>query len=593
MANTALYILLTVIVMGVIYFLIFKFLIQKNYVSKNAFEDLQVELAAMRIESSNRLSKEDVAANYVTREYFDSINESLREAKDELQHERKENLLHQGTILKLTTESEQKISKVDLEQNYVAKETYDIVSHKLIQAETVLEENGDTIIKLTAESEQKLSKIEVERNFIPKESFDIVKAKLDESEKLLTENTRTILALNKDLTTIVEQEKNTNEKLLNFNKELEALHTLSKEQFKNLATDILEEKKKLFVESNKTELNHILDPFKAGLTEFKDKVEATRKEDIQDITSLKKEIESLHKLNTQLSDDARNLATALKSEVKMQGSWGEDRLNMILEAEGLQRYIDFTREDMYRDEELEKNRKPDFILKLPNGKCIIIDSKVSLAAYVNYYNADTAEQKIEFLKQHLRSVTDHIDKLADKNYQTLAGLTTPDYVFMFMPVESALTLALNQNSDIFTNALKRKIVLITPTTLVATLKIVKILWQKENQVKNVEEIFRQCGELYNKFVSFLEEMDKIEAGLNSANKAHAEAMHHLKDGAKKGNTIIGRFETIKKLEAKTNKQIPAKYLAEIDLLDGEEDVKVLDTGIIEIATETGDDTNPL
>ena len=149
---------------------------------------------------------------------------------------------------------------------------------------------------------------------------------------------------------------------------------------------------------------------------------------------------------------------------------------------------------------------------------------------------------------------------------------------MFMPVESALTLALNQNPEIFNIALKRKIILITPTTLVATLKIVKILWQKENQVKNVEEIFRQCGELYNKFVSFLEDMDKIENALTSANKAHRDAMYSLKDGNKKGNTIIGRFETIKKLEAKTNKEISAKHLKEIELLPDDDEVIVLDTG---------------
>jgi Uncharacterized protein conserved in bacteria len=251
--------------------------------------------------------------------------------------------------------------------------------------------------------------------------------------------------------------------LTTFKTELENLHTLSQQQFKNLATDILEEKKKLFVEENKKELNTILDPLKNDLTQFKEKIEATRKEDIKDLTSLKNEIESLQKLNTQLSDDAKNLATALKSEVKMQGNWGEDRLNMILEVEGLQRYIDYSREEKYRDEEQERNRKPDFILKLPNGKHIIIDSKVSLTAYVNYFNASTKEEKDKFLKEHLKSVSDHIEKLADKNYQSLAGLTTPDYVFMFMPVEAALTLALNQNPNIFNEALKRKIVLITPT----------------------------------------------------------------------------------------------------------------------------------
>jgi DNA recombination protein RmuC len=529
--ETIIYILVGLIFGGLISFLIFKLTIQKNYVSKAGFDTLCNEVSGLRVDNATRLTKDEVIKNYVSKELHASLNIDLTTKKEELQKEKDANIIHQATILRLTGESEQKLSKAEVEQNFVAKETFDIVNGKMKNAE----------IKLT-------------------------------------ENTQTILDLNNQLTKLREQEENLNEKLTTFKTEIENLHVLSKEQFKNLATDILEEKKKLFVETNKTELNTILDPFKTNLSEFRDKVEATRKEDIQDMTSLKKEIESLQKLNTQLSDDAQNLATALKSEVKMQGSWGEDRLNMILEVEGLQKYIDFTREEMYRDEELEKNRKPDFILKLPNGKCIVIDSKVSLTAYVNYFNANTPEEKIDFLKQHLRSVIDHIERLADKNYQTLAGLTTPDYVFMFMPVESALTLALNQNPEIFNYALKRKIVLITPTTLVATLKIVKILWQKENQVKNVEEIFRQCGELYNKFVVFLEEMAKIETGLNSAGKAYQDAMFHLKDGTKKGNTIIGRFETIKKLEAKTNKQIPTKYIAEIDLLEDDNDVKVLDTG---------------
>jgi DNA recombination protein RmuC len=533
--ETIIYITSGIALGGLIGFLIFKLTLQKNYIPKIEFNTLQLEVSTLRIDNATRLSKEELYKNYVSKELYDTISAGLQTTKQDLLDERDKTLKHQESILKLTGESEQKLTKSEVELNYVAKETFDIVNRKLITAESNL-----------------------------------------------IENTQTILELNNQLTKLREQEENLNEKLITFKNEVEELHILSKEQFKNLATDILEEKKKLFVETNRAELNTILDPFKTNLTEFKDKVEATRKEDIQDMTSLKKEIDSLQKLNVQLSDDAKNLATALKSEVKMQGSWGEDRLNMILEVEGLQKYIDFTREEMYRDEEQEKNRKPDFILKLPNGKCIVIDSKVSLTAYVNYFNADSPEEKIEFLKQHLRSVVDHIEKLADKNYQSLAGLTTPDYVFMFMPVESALTLALNQNPEIFNNALKRKIVLITPTTLVATLKIVKILWQKENQVKNVEEIFRQCGELYNKFVLFLEEMEKIETGLNSATKAHQEAMYHLKSGTKKGNTIIGRFETIKKLEAKTNKQIPAKYIAEVDLLDDDNDVKVLDTGTEDI-----------
>jgi len=505
--------------------------IEKNYSPKAAYNDIFNENTQLKLDNASRLSKEEVFARFVNKELHETILVNLNSYKEEVIKEKGANLGHQVTILRLTGESNGKLSKEEVEKGYVAKESFEFIDRKLTAAELELGKNEETI-----------------------------------------------LGLNKELKAFQEKEKFLEEKITTFKEELEKLHKFSQEQFRNMATDIMTEKQQAFVETNKKEMAGILDPLKSDLSQFRQKVEDTRKEDIADLTSLKGEIALLEKLNVQLSLDANNLALALKSEVKMQGNWGEDRLNMILESEGLQKYIDFTREEQYRDDEEGKNRKPDFILKLPNGKHIIIDSKVSLTAYINYFNADTQEQKTESLKQHVRSVTDHIDSLADKNYQSLAGLTTPDYVFMFMPVESALTLAMNQNSEIFTRALKKKIVLITPTTLVATLKVVKILWQKENQVKNVEEIFRQCGELYNKFVTFLEQMDNIEAGLQAATRAHHDAMYSLKDGTKKGNTIIGRFETIRKLEAKTNKLIPQKHISDFDIPDEENEIKILDTG---------------
>ncbi len=525
------YLLIGIALGTIVAYFIVKLALQKGHVSRSDYNEAEKKILALQLENATRLSKEEVSLKYVTKEFSDSLTSSLIAANENFEKEKEANSINQASILQLTRESEQKLTKNEVEEKYVAKDSFEIIDGKLTLAENELKKK-----------EQK------------------------------------IIDLNNDLTGYQRKEEHLSEKLTIFKEELEGLRTRSHEQFKNLATEVLEEKRNLFVNENKKELNTILDPFRTNLNQFKEKVEATRKEDIQDLTSLKKEIESLQKLNIQLSDDAKNLALALRSDVKMQGNWGEDRLNMILEVEGLQKHIDFNKEEVYRDEEQEKNRKPDFILKLPNNKHIIIDSKVSLTAYVNYFNAPTADEKSEYLKQHLKSVTDHINSLAEKNYQTLAGLTTPDYVFMFMPVESALTLALNQNSEIFNNALKKKIILITPTTLVATLKVIKILWQKENQVKNVEEIFRQCGELYNKFASFLEDMDKIDTALNAASRAHRDAMYSLKDGTKRGNTIIGRFETIKKLEAKTNKTIPAKFLNEIDLLPEGNEVIVLDTG---------------
>lgn len=401
----------------------------------------------------------------------------------------------------------------------------------------------------------------------------LLKEKLTRAEKELTSQSQEILGLTNQLTAMEQNEKHFSEKIMGFKEELQRMHELSHEQFRNIASRILEDRQTAFVATNKKELNEILSPFREGLTEFRKKVEDTRKEDIADLTSLKKEIEGLEKLNSRLSEDARNLAMALKSEVKIQGNWGEDRLNMILEAEGLQKYIDYTREDAYQDEEGGRMRRPDYILRLPNGKHIIIDSKVSLTAYSSYFNAESPEQKALFLKQHVKSVTDHINSLADKNYQSLIGLNTPDYVFMFMPIESALTLAMNHNQELFTHALNRKIVLITPTTLVATLKVVRLLWQKENQVKNVEEIFKQCGTLYDKFVDFIGDMDRIEEALNGAGAAYREAMYKLKAGERKGFTIMGRMEAIRRLEARVSKVMPARHLREMEGNEGDPDEK--------------------
>ena len=414
-------------------------------------------------------------------------------------------------------------------------------------------------------------KLLLQKNYVPKTETDelwelITQLKVENASTISKEELAQHY-ISKELAT--QKEDHLEEKLTMFKTELEVLHTLSKEQFKNLATDIMKEKKEEFVLENKRELSFVIDPFKNDLKEFKEKVEATRKEDIQDITSLKKELEFLQKLNTQLSEDAKGLTSALRSDVKMQGNWGEDRLNMILEAEGLQKYIDYTREEMYRDNEMELNRKPDFILHLPNNKHLIIDSKVSLTAYVNYFNTSDPEEKKEYLKLHMRSVNDHIEKLADKNYQSLAGLSTPDFVFLFMPIEPALTLAMNHGPDIITNALKRKIVLITPTTLIATLKVIRIIWQKENQVKNVELIFKQCGQLYDKFVGFAEDMIKIRSKLKESSDTFEDAMGKLKEGRKRGDTIIGRLENIKNLEATTNKTIPIALLTEMELLEEE------------------------
>ncbi|MBC7849532.1 MAG: DNA recombination protein RmuC [Chitinophagaceae bacterium] len=424
--------------------------------------------------------------------------------------------------------------------------------------------------RLKIELANRMSREELAANYVSRDAFLVMNQSLLKKEEESTRSNDMVIHLTGKIKSLETTETELQKRLSSFREEVEQLHKLSREQFENLANRILDDKKAAMGKESKLELGSLLEPLKSDLKNFKDSIESTRKEDIRDVTSLKLELKSLQELNKQLSDDARNLTNALRSDTRVQGDWGEDRLKTILEAEGLQRYIDYTSQESYRDEE-QKTRRPDFILKLPNDKHIIIDSKVSLTAYVNYFNASNPEERKKYLHLHVSSVIDHIDQLSDKNYCALPNLQSPDYVFMFMPIESAITLALAENPEIFNRALKKKIVLITPSTLVATLKIIRIIWQKENQVKNVEEIFKQCGLLYDKFVGFLEEMDKVGTSLTTASRVYKDAMDKLKDGARRGETIIGRFDTIRKLEARVSKQIPPKYIAEIDVLDNSED----------------------
>lgn len=420
---------------------------------------------------------------------------------------------------------------------------------------------------------QAMTRQQVNEEYVVRDMFDNLQYTLVEREKEIERKAKDIISLSSQLSGVQVEKDKLNEKLADFGQELLKMQENNREQFRNMATDILREKSKDFAETNKTSLDHILAPLKTDIGQFKKTIEDTRKEDIQEFTSLKKEIESLSKLNVQLSEDAQRLAGALRSDVKVQGNWGEDRLRLILESEGLQKYIDFTSEEVLRDTEEDRNRRPDIILKLPDGKHLVIDSKVSLNAYVAYFNASDPDEKKGYMKQLVRNINEHIDELSAKNYHALSGLNTPDFVFMFMHFESALTLALNENPEIFNRALKKKIVLITPSTLVATFKIVRLLWQNENRVRNVEEIFRQCGLLYDKFISFLDEMNKVGNNLRQAGNAFDDAMKRLKDGKRKGDTIIGKFEMIKDLDAKTTKSLPDNLLTEIDLLFPEEQLK--------------------
>ncbi|GAC1707739.1 MAG: hypothetical protein NVS9B7_21520 [Flavisolibacter sp.] len=459
-----------------------------------------------------------------------------------------------------------RLTREEVEKEFVSRQWFQQCKEQLSEAQESIKQKDQQIIELTSESEQKISKGELHSGYVGKETYNLIAGHYQCLQVKSLEENKTIIQLTAELIKLKNEKENLDQKLNNFNEELTKLQQLSKDNFKNLAHEIFLEKSRDFSQTSKESLDKVLDPFKLQLDSFQNKIEQTRKEDIHDLTSLKKEIENLHKLNGQLSEDAQKLAGALKSDVKIQGNWGEDRLAYILEAEGLTRYLDYSSQGAFKDEQQDVNRKPDYILHLPDGNHIIIDSKVSLNAYVEFFNC-TSEKKQYFLKQLVRHITDHIDILAAKNYQSLTGLNAPDFVCMFMGIEPALSLAISEQPDIIKRAMDKKIVIITPTTTMATLKMIKLLWQKENRVKNVEEIFIQCGALYDKFVRFVEEFQKIGANLDAASQSYHLSMNRLKEGQRKGDTILGKFETIKALEAKTNKNMPPQLLKEINHLD--------------------------
>jgi len=361
--------------------------------------------------------------------------------------------------------------------------------------------------------------------------------------------------------------KSQEEKHHTLKSELENVHKKYSTEFEVIANKILEEKTNKFTEQNKSNLDIILNPLKENIKSFEEKVEKAYKAESDERIVLKTEIKNLIELNQKISDEANNLAKALKGDNKKQGNWGEIILEKVLERSGL------VKEQEYRTQFSTNNSdgkriQPDAVIMLPDDKHIIVDSKVSLVAYDAFVNSITEEDKERFIKEHLSSVRSHVKLLSDKDYQTSADFNTPDFVLLFIPIESSFSIAVQADQELFSYAWDRKIVIVSPSTLLATLRTIASLWKQERQTKNVMEIARQGGELYDKFVGFLEDMQRIEKGIETSTKAYQDAIGKLSTGT--GN-IVKRIQNIQKLGAKTNKekQIPAKFI-------GIEDEKLID-----------------
>ncbi len=413
------------------------------------------------------------------------------------------------------------------------------------------------IMKIVSIRSTGVNSNEILKNYIPREIYSKIENELREREKLLNEKREIILVLNSELSSVRESLRNMKERFENEKVEMSKLQEKFKIEFENVANRLLEEKSKKFTEINEQNISKIITPFREKLTDFKRDIETIHKEESREVISLKTEIKSLMDLNLKVSKDAGNLAKALKGDSKLQGDWGEISLERVLEKAGLEEKIHYSKQEVFTSADNRK-RRPDFIIHLPEGKDVIIDSKVSLTAYEKYFNTEDHSEKELFLKDHLKSIKDHISGLSNKNYQNLYGINSPDYILMYMPVESALVLALNNDQKIVEDALEKNIVFVTTSTLLATLKTVSYLWKQENQKKNVSEIARQGGALYDKFVNFVSDLENIGEKLEIARSSYEAAMNKLVSGGKKGDTIVGRIKNLKKLGAKTTKEISEK-----------------------------------
>ena len=336
------------------------------------------------------------------------------------------------------------------------------------------------------------------------------------------------------------------EKLKTQKQELETIQKKFATEFENIANRILKQNTTEFSETNQKKLNEVLNPLKVKLGEFEEKVQNTYEKGLKERSTLAEQVKNLAELNKQMHTDAQNLTRALKGDSKTQGNWGELQLEKILERAGLENGIHYEKEHNLKTEE-GANQRLDYIIKLPDNKHLIIDSKVSLTAYNNYYNEEDEILKEQFFKEHLASVTEHINSLSNKNYQNL-DIIQPDYVMMFLANEPALTLALKKEPRLFEKALEKNIVLVSSSTLLATLRTISYIWKTDKQNKNAKEIADQAGKLYDKFVGFTRDLMDVGNKMEGASKSYESAMKKLSSGS--GN-LVGRVQKLKKLGAST------------------------------------------
>lgn len=386
--------------------------------------------------------------------------------------------------------------------------------------------------------------------------------KNDVLNKQYKSDQQALLKAHEGITFYKERNENLKERLDTQKQDLEALGKQFKDQFKVLADDILEEKSRKFTEQNQTGLKNILDPLGKNIEDFRKKVEETYDKESKERFSLNDRIKELMELNNKISEEASNLTNALKSDTKKQGNWGEMILETILENSGLRKNEEYFVQTTLRTEDGQTIKddqghrmQPDVIIKYPDKRNVIIDSKVSLVAYDRYVNAADTVQQANALKEHIQSIRNHVDNLSSKNYQNYTE--SLDFVMLFIPIEPAYLLAIKEDDTLWNYAYNKRILLISPTNLIAALKLLEDLWKREYQNQNAMDIAERGGKLYDKFVNLIESLQSIGKHIDATNKSYEQAMKQLSTGS--GN-LIRQVEELNKLGVKAQKQLPNNLL---------------------------------
>lgn len=435
---------------------------------------------------------------------------------------------------------------------------YLIAHFKNKSSQALSKEEAEALEQEHEQAIQTISRLE-ERNENLDEQLEEAKGEEKQAGQRANEAEKRLAELNADY-------RNLKERLAEQKEEMEQLQEKFKDEFENLANKILEEKSKKFTEQNKEKLDQLLKPLGEKMEEFKKKVEETHKEDIKGRTSLEEHLKQLQELNQQMAKEAKDLTTALKGESKTQGNWGEVILQRILEKSGLTKGREYEIQEHHTTDD-GRRLQPDVVVYLPDEKRLIVDSKVSLTDYSRYTSAEDEDERRRALKNHVNSLRNHVKGLSGKNYEQLYGGNSPDFVLMFVPIESAFGVALQYDTSLYYEAFEKNIVIVSPSTLLATLATIDSVWKQEYQSKNAQEIAERGGALYDKFVLFVESMQDIGQRIRQTQESYDEAMGRLSEG--RGN-VIRQVEMLRELGAKASKNLPGNLTDDHQqLTDGE------------------------